>query len=603
MRISKSKIFLLLSLMAFSVSAAHAKAPLHVYEIEEELSDHRVRVRVYEEDPARRDDQRLISQRLIEERIYLPGEKNGEGNSKLEQHRTFSAGTFPEEGDPLWVPVKNSWSEEDENDYSRWMQEEVTPSFNEGSFLPADCADVGLLFRWVYARNHQLPVANSLAGSQKLFGHFSSNPDWDQLPTNPDWKKDERFKAALKYLFDNTYTHTVLEDLYPTEITPRHVRPGSVLMIIRGSVSGHTQTLHLVDPNAGVLAYSGDVPASERIFYHPLSLEFSWALTFGQWRTPRMDSDDRWILTPASEMPGYSLEQFDHLRSGEDGAKFLLWFNDRLGVHVSDQERLKALVQFFIQDVKDRLELSISAALYCGQAKNGACNPGTENYENYSTSSRDARLYQEQQDVLAVIKKLGPNDPTVLSALAGVAANGRVLEWIGPTFTELLKAHDLRTVLSPDPRVSFGERWGIPPNLNPAEKLYLDASFLVSAGLVRTDWVARGYWRCSLGCDVTNPEVKRLFSDFIDSKFPSLENQVLRDLENSDVDPEVSDSIRDYFRRRYLNSVTDPLCTSRPSPEHSCTFFDLFLDPESVKRTAHWSHDPRSTLRARWGFE
>ena len=90
-------------------------------------------------------------------------------------------------------------------------------------------------------------LPDSLAGRwPALWAFFEALLAWDKLPQDADWKKDERFKAALRYLFDNTFTHTVVADLYPTFINPQYVRPGSMFMIIR-TTSGHTQTLQKVD--------------------------------------------------------------------------------------------------------------------------------------------------------------------------------------------------------------------------------------------------------------------------------------------------------------------------------------------------------------------
>ena len=50
----------------------------------------------------------------------------------------------------------------------------INTQFNKSTGLFANCADVGLLFRWIYAREKSLPIANTLQGpSKKLFGHFS----------------------------------------------------------------------------------------------------------------------------------------------------------------------------------------------------------------------------------------------------------------------------------------------------------------------------------------------------------------------------------------------------------------------------------------------
>ncbi len=234
--------------------------------------------------------------------------------------RTISERPIP--GKPLWVPVKNSWSAQDEADYSAWVSSTVTVDFVYGSSLSVDCADWAMLVRWVYARDHRLPMANSLAGSGQLFGHFSSNAEWDQLPSDPDWRKDQRFQAAMAYLLNSTFTHSLWHDLYPVVINRNYVRPGTIFLFLRPD-NGHTQTIKSLDVNYDLcgnsdcfVTYWSTEPASQdavaSIIREPDTFGGMGNVYSGflGWRWPRVNAHGQWELTPATAMPGYSTMQY-----------------------------------------------------------------------------------------------------------------------------------------------------------------------------------------------------------------------------------------------------------------------------------------------------
>jgi hypothetical protein len=69
--------------------------------------------------------------------------------------------------------------------------------------IPTDCADAVYAIRWIYARIAHLPAAATTKDGRRI-GHWST--DWKHLPTHPEWHMDERFRAALLYLFPRTWT-------------------------------------------------------------------------------------------------------------------------------------------------------------------------------------------------------------------------------------------------------------------------------------------------------------------------------------------------------------------------------------------------------------
>jgi hypothetical protein len=377
--------------------------------VKETLPDGRVDVRVIQETTAPKDRQDLLPQIVTFKRV-MSAREAAEFKTPLATRVLIAKA-----GKPLWQLSKPQWTQADEDDYSNWIATEVTTDFLSNTQIVVDCADTGLLFRWVYARNHQLPIANSLTGSGQLFGHFSSNADWDKLAQDSDWKKDERFKAALRYLFDNSYTRTVVADLYPTLVSPQYVRPGSMFMIIR-TTSGHTQTVHKVDLTHGISTLWGNEPAASTIFDTPLIVEAESKQTIGMWRWVRQDSTAkgmRWVLTPSEEMPGYSLEQFQE--TTDDSDVFSDWFYQKLGITISDADKLASVVKSFGQSLMFRQSITAMSVAYCYLTP---CDPSSQDYSDYSTFARDARIVSEQNQALTLIAKLGSTNQAVTVAMA-----------------------------------------------------------------------------------------------------------------------------------------------------------------------------------------
>jgi hypothetical protein len=433
-------------------SLALAQGPHKRWVVKEVLPDSNVHVRIIDEDLSLRNSQNQISQDVIFNKIL-----SAEEAAQLDTENTaLSLAEWPKAGRPLWVPIRNAWTKADEDDYSAWLAANASEAFVQGTGVIVDCADTSLLFRWAYAHDHLLPVANSLSGSGKLFGHFSSSAAWDLLPESSDWHKDERFKAALRYLLDNSYTRTVVNDIAPTLINPNYVRPGSLFLIIRPK-DGHAQTIQKVDPKLGIQTIWGNEPASDQIFETPIQVEFQNKLTFGIWRAPRL-TNGQWELTPSKEMPGYSLEQYQ--QNFTDGDDYINWVDGRLGVFISEGDKLNLLVRTFIDGIRQRQTVTAAGVLFCYFK---SCLPPSQNYANYSTGDRDARLRAAQNQALTLLAKLGNNDPNVASAINTLQSAGTIVVGTQLTFLNLFKSPQLLSALNPSPQVSYAARWGLEP--------------------------------------------------------------------------------------------------------------------------------------------
>src|SRR4030067_3108727 len=119
---------------------------------------------------------------------------------------TFSFADFPEES-PLqvWKVGDRRWTVEEELNFGKWVETHVTEDFFIRHKIPIDCADVPYAVRWIYARIAHLPAA-ATTKDRKLIGHWSTN--WKHLPTDAEWYKDRRFRAALLNMLAETTTRT-----------------------------------------------------------------------------------------------------------------------------------------------------------------------------------------------------------------------------------------------------------------------------------------------------------------------------------------------------------------------------------------------------------
>jgi hypothetical protein len=594
-----------ISILSGTANAQIAVTPgMNYYTVQETLPEGSVRFKIIAEDFTLRAHQNQISQDVIYETIFekkdLPININAiltkvlkedylaQDLNLIRRHRRF-----PMTAQPLWVPIKNAWEQSDEDAYSAWFAEQTT-DFNQDTGLLADCADTGLLFRWVYARQNLLPIANTLTGSGKLFGHFSSNAAWDALPTNADWKQDERFKAAMRYLFNNTYTRTVVSDIYPTVISPAYVRPGSMFMIIRPT-DGHTQTIHEVNPNYGIFTLWGNEPASESVFESALLIEIQNKMTIGMWRQVRQvtsSAGTTWELTPANQMPGYSTAQFTQVFNSN--GEMNDWLNSQLGVQESDSARLQVLERAFEQGLQTRLLMTAESIPFCVV---NPCSTTSANYDNYSTFARDAKLISEQQEIAGLIAKMGPDSSDVNNFEQNVGAEGEVIKGSGLTYLRLVTDPTLLPKLNSDPRFPYEARWGITPATpNTTLHFYATSQALFSLLKERQTEVINGYYTCVKGtCTPNSATLNALNTSHLDGGIQTVIEQTLAAAAATGVDPAALASVHQTFSQTEV--LANLTCDS-----HHCTFDDLIWAPDAATHFNAWSPIATDSLNLRWGY-
>lgn len=312
----------------------------------------------------------------------------------------------PDSTQVIW-PTENQWSWEWEQKYSQWVKENVDAGFFVKYGIPTDCADVAVSLRWIFSRINFLPAAQTLLGSGRIFSNESMRKEWETLPTDEEWNKDQRFMTALLYLLQNTYTHTLFNDSYPIAITPDALLLGTHFLTIR-ETGGHTLFVNEISQGDGIYVLYSTTPSQVRKLwrdhfyeqqheYHESAQKDAGGFLKIRWP---LKIDGTISLTPAEEMPNYSLEQYDkHFSNGK--RDFTEEVYHRMGLELSYEDTYKMFVQKLDMALAERVEVVKSGFEYCSQ--NG-CPEDSPAYDAYSTPSRDRHIW----DYIKVIKKVAP---------------------------------------------------------------------------------------------------------------------------------------------------------------------------------------------------
>lgn len=398
-------------------------------------------------------------------------------NSSLETQSSLNFSAQVTKG-RLWTTTQ-TWSEEWEQKYAQWIEKEVDAEFFVRYKLATDCADVAYSLRWIFARIHGLPAAATLGGSNILLTNETLRSQWASLPTSQNWYEDKRFLAALNYLLELTYTHTLWGDSFPVALTKEALLSGSYHLSLREE-SGHTQLIHWMDASSGVpfLALNSTIPRKVRSLMDSMLsataakdkksaiLRFRWAVK----------NSSSLSLKKATEMPGYSLEQFSFNPPGD----YTIALFEKLGYTGGKEGIRDYLYKDILAQFKARVEVVKGAIASC---KDGACRPGTPAWEEWSTPSRDSRINGK----ISSLRSLGPD-------LANPALSEVIVSFEGVSW-------DLRSLIynwtagefSSDPQDSEDIRWGAGGDVW-AERQFQNFQKLLSA---RQEVLRKGALACA----------------------------------------------------------------------------------------------------------
>jgi hypothetical protein len=361
--------------------------------------------------------------------------------------------TAHESADQLWEVGDRRWTVEEEQRFGKWVEETVTEDFFLRYNLPTDCADAVYGIRWIYARIIHLPAAATTLDG-KWIGHWST--DWKELPTDPDWEKDERFRAALLFLFSKTWTGTLPRDTYPVRISPDSVTPGTLFLVSES----HTGIIGRVFCDGShvhpLQTWESGLPKKVqklglRYFFstRPEAKAGSGIVKF---RWPVFDGGE-WKYLPAKEHPFYSVEQYapgfceGHADFIEAVAKKMDLTND------PPVEKLDKAMGTIVRYLKERIPIVQEGYRQCG---NGGCPEGSEWWEIHQTRSRDETLMTMMDHLDRIIASNRFDREAVKKKMESIPV--AISEDRSITFFQVYQNHPW---LSSRPEDSIETRWGL----------------------------------------------------------------------------------------------------------------------------------------------
>ncbi len=361
----------------------------------------------------------------------------------------------------LWE-VTESWNDEWEARYSKWLQDEIKPDFYHKYNIATDCADALIGLRWIFARMHSLPVANTLADTADLFGHYSMRRIWLNLPTAKEWYEDQLFLTALEYVMDLASTRTVNLDGYPVKISKEGMVPGTFI-VTQSTNSGHVKFIsenhYSEEFELPLYTLSSTSPRDLRLLTREVFVDQDWPergrkeiLAF-RWPVMR---EGKWVLMEPSEHKNYSEEQYD-LSLKENYPAFINFVVARLKNNYDPIKLVEIAVNDILDSVKRRILIVDKGYEFC---KNQDCAPGTIGHEDWATPSRDNQLKAKFETIDKLVRDFLFMAPTLQS------------QWVDglrqTKFKLLGKDTDLSVIrflvdnnlLSSDPSEQPEKRWG-----------------------------------------------------------------------------------------------------------------------------------------------
>ena len=361
--------------------------------------------------------------------------------------------TVYESPDQLWEVGNRRWTVEEEQQFGKWVEENITEDFFIRNRIPTDCADAVYAIRWIYARIAHLP-AMATTRDGKLIGHWSR--DWKDLPTDPEWYRDKRFRAALHYLNTKSWTGTLPYDTYPVSISPDSITPGS-LFFVKESHAGIIRHVSFDGSEAHPLqTWESSLPVkvqklSLRYFFSPRpEPQVRSGLVRFRWPVPE---NGGWKYLPLEAYPFYSEEQYasDFNRGYAD---FVEAVDKRIDpVDYDPRYKLVKVMGTLTRFLRERVPLVLAGYDRC---RKGGCPEASEPWEIHNTIGRDGMIALLMDHLSEIIES---------SHLDGMRVKG-MMEAIP------IKISETRTVtfyhvyqnalwLSPHPADSIEARWGL----------------------------------------------------------------------------------------------------------------------------------------------
>lgn len=359
---------------------------------------------------------------------------------------------------------KNEWTPEWESKYQAWVAENWdTRIFSKEGFykgLKVDCADTVYSMRYIFAADNALPFAiKDSTGGKKLISN-----DTTMFDNSPPEQRKRKF---LVYLYDVVSTHTLARDSYPVAVNRQEITSGRLLLL--DELNHHSYSVKLIRPSGMPHLIYSTRPAKTLIlqkliypnnsYIFPKGLKPETNAGFRAFRKPEH------LLLPVWEVPGYSLEQYNF--------KLSQWtdtLEKRLGSETATaDETLNTYADSLCNESNIRRDAVNDGLAYLEKVGPRCLN--AQEYDDYSTPSKDKRLEMDYLALLDLFKKTS-TDPSVKAEtykkIQSIIEGGQENTFCELAISSKLKMtlHDFLTNIvsgrvSSNPHDSLLVRWGI----------------------------------------------------------------------------------------------------------------------------------------------
>jgi len=358
-----------------------------------------------------------------------------------------------ESPDQVWKVGDHRWTVEEEYQFGKWVDGNITEDFFIRYKIPTDCADAVYAIRWIYARINHLPAAATTKDG-RLIGHWSTN--WKHLPTHSEWHQDKRFRAALLYLFSETWTGTLPRETYPIRISPDSVTPGTLLAMAKSHVGvvGHVtldgsqahplQTWESMLPVKIRKLSLRDFFSPKPETIHPLGLvKFRWPIL----------ENGEWKYLPIKDHPFYSEEQY-HPAFYKRDADFVEAVAKRIDPKEYDpMEKVAKVMNTTIRFLRDRVPIVLAGHQQC---VTGECAEGSDLWEIHNTLSRDEMIILLMDHLSRIIESNHLDKEVTEKMMKAISID--ISKNRSITFYDV---YQNCSWLSPHPKDSIEARWGL----------------------------------------------------------------------------------------------------------------------------------------------
>ncbi len=361
--------------------------------------------------------------------------------------------TLDESPDQIWEVGDRRWSVEEERRFEQWVDETMTEDFFLRYGIPTDCADAVYAIRWIYARNAHLPAAATTKDGE-LIGHWST--DWKHLPTHPEWHMDERFLAALRYLFPKTWTGTLPLDTYPVRISPDSITPGTLFLVTESHTGIIGHVFHDGSQAHPLVTWESGLPRKVQKlslgYFFATRPEFKARSGLVKFRWP-VSENGEWKYLPVEEHPFYSEEQYNAAFSKGSG-DFVEAVARRIDpTNDTPMDKMVKVVGTITRLVKERVPIVLAGYQECYE---WGCPEGSEEWEIHSTPGRDRMIVSLMDHLSKIIESNHLDRELVKGMMEAIPIN--ISENRSVTLYHIYRNHPW---LSSHPEHSIEARWGL----------------------------------------------------------------------------------------------------------------------------------------------